>query len=105
MDEKEFGPRPFAARMVFGYKAHVVADANRDVPLGMVVTTASRNDSPFLPSSLSELASGHSWFSLAAVAAGIADRGYDSRSNNGFVHRNGEGSSHSPARVAGRQVA
>ena len=63
------------------------------------------NDSPFLLSLLAELESGHSWFSLAAVAVGIADRGYDSRSNNGFVHRNGEGSSHSPARVAGRQVA
>ena len=65
------------------------ADANHDILLGMVVTTASRNDSPFLPSPLAKLASGHSRFSLAAGAVVIADRGYDSRSNNGFVHRNG----------------
>ena len=48
------------------------------------------NDSPFLLSLLAELAPGHSWFNLPAVAVGIADRGYASRSNNGFVHRNGE---------------
>ena len=80
---------PSKQEWVFGYKAHVVADANHDVPLGMVVTTASRNDSPFLPSLLAKLETGHSWFSLAASAAIIADRGYDSRRNNEFVHRNG----------------
>ena len=74
---------------VFGCKAHVVADANHDMLPGMVVTTASRNDSPFLPSPLAELASGHSWFSLPAGVVVIADRRYDSRSNNAFVHRNG----------------
>ena len=80
---------PSKQEWVFGYKAHVVADANHDVPLGMIVTTASRNDSPFLPSLLAELETGHSWFSLAAGAVIIADRGYDSRRNNEFVHRNG----------------
>ena len=80
---------PSKQEWVFGYKAHVLADANHDVPLGMVVTTASRNDSPFLPSLLAKLETGHSWFSLAASAAIIADRGYDSRRNNEFVHRNG----------------
>ena len=38
---------PSQQEWVFGYKAHVVADAKRDVPLGMVVTTAKSNDSPF----------------------------------------------------------
>ena len=80
---------PSQQEWVFGYKAHVVADANHDVPLGMVVTTASRNDSPFLPSLLAELETSHSWFSLAVGAVVIADRGYDSRRNNEFVHRNG----------------
>ena len=48
-----------------------------------------RNDSPFLLSLLAELAPGHSWFSLPAGMVVISDLGYDSRSNNGFVHRNG----------------
>ena len=65
------------------------ADANHDIPLGIVVTTARRNDSPFSPAPLAELASGHPWFSLLAGAMVIDDRGYDSKSNNAFVHRNG----------------
>ena len=80
---------PSQQEWVFGYKAHVVADAKRDVPLGMVVTTAKSNDSPFLPSLLAELETSHSWFSLAAGVVVIADRGYDSKDNNEFVHRNG----------------
>ena len=65
------------------------ADANHDILLGMVVTTASRNDSPFLPSPLAELTPGHSWFSLPAGTVVIADWGYASGSNNAFAHRNG----------------
>ena len=65
------------------------ADANHDIPLGIVATTARRNDSPFSPAPLAELASGHPWFSLPAGAVVIDDRGYDSRDNNAFVHRNG----------------
>ena len=80
---------PSQREWVFGDKAYVVADANHDVARGIVVTTTKRNDSPFLPSPLAELASGHSWFSLAAGAVVIADRGYDSRSNNVLLHRNG----------------
>ena len=33
----------------FGYKSHAVADVKYGVPLGQIVTTASRNDSPELP--------------------------------------------------------
>ena len=80
---------PSQQEWVFGCKAHVVADANYDVPLGTVVTTAKSNDSPFLPSLLAELETSHSWFSLPASAVVIADRGYDSKDNNEFVHRNG----------------
>ena len=80
---------PSQQEWVFGYKAHVVADAKHDVPLGMVVTTAKSNDSPFLLALLAELASRHPWFSLPAGAVVIADRGYDSKDNNEFVHRNG----------------
>ena len=87
--KKNSAQDPSQQEWVFGYKAHVVADANHDVPLGMVVTTAKSNDSPFLPSLLAELETGHSWFSLAAGVVVIADRGYDSKDNNEFVHRNG----------------
>ena len=87
--KKNSASDPSQQEWVFGYKAHVVDDANHDVPLGMDVTTAKRNDSRFLLPLLEGLASGHSWFSLAAGAVVIADRGYDSRRNNEFVHRNG----------------
>ena len=80
---------PSQQEWVFGYKAHVVVDANYDVPLGMVVTTAKRNDSRFLLPLLKGLESGHPWFRLASGAVVIADRGYDSKDNNAFVHQNG----------------
>ena len=69
------------APRVFGYKTHGVANPNYDLPLGMVAAAAKRNDSPFLPPLLEGLASGHSWFSLAAGAVVIANWGYDSRRN------------------------
>ena len=80
---------PSQQEWVFGYKAHGVVDANHDVPLGMVVTTARRNVSRFLLPRLKGLASGQHWFRLASGAVVIADRGYDSKDNNSFVHRNG----------------
>ena len=80
---------PSQQERVFGYKAHGVVDANHDAPLGMVITTAKRNDSRFLLPRLKRLASGHPWFRLASGAVVIADRGYDSKGNNEFVHRNG----------------
>ena len=70
---------PSQEEWVFGYKAHVVANAKHDVLLGMIVTTAKSNDSP----------SEHPWFSLPAGAVVIAARGYASKDNNEFVHRNG----------------
>ena len=69
--------RPATLRVRNGFSAIKPmwsADANHDIPLGMVVTTASRNDSPFLPSPLAKLASGHSWFSLPAGAVVIGGR-------------------------------
>ena len=87
--KKNLARDPSQQEWVFGCKAHAVADANHDIPLGIVVTTASRNNSPFLPLLLAKLASGHSKFSLPTGAVVIDDRGYDSRDNNAFVHRNG----------------
>ena len=87
--KKNLARDPSQQERVFGYKAHGVVDANHDAPLGMVVTTAKRNDSRFLLPRLKGLASGHLWFRLASGAVVIAGRGYDSKDNNEFAHRNG----------------
>ena len=74
---------------LFGYKVHIVADANHDIPLQMTVTSASRNDNPLLEPLLSGLEAWCQWFRLANRTIVIADRGYDSQHNNVFVHRSG----------------
>ncbi len=74
---------------VFGYKVHAVADANFNLPITMTATTASRNDSPLLQPLLEKAESQNGWFSLGPGSAVMADRGYDSRSNNEYVHRRG----------------
>ena len=59
----------------FGYKAHVVADSNYDLPLQMAVTTASRNDSPLLEPLLTDLVEWCDWFSLGRVVIlGFGDK-------------------------------
>ena len=67
----------------YGYKLHAVTDATYGVPLGQIITTAKRNDSPFLPKLVNKTETWHSWFSPDAV---IADRGYDSEANNRFLY-------------------
>ena len=66
----------------FGYKSHAVADVKYGVPLGQIVTTASRNDSPELPTVIEHTKALHPWFSPKVV---IADRGYDALSNHEYV--------------------
>ena len=66
----------------FGYKSHAVADAKYGVPLGQIVTTASRSDSPELPLVIEHTKSLHPWFRPKVV---IADRGYDALSNHEYV--------------------
>ena len=63
----------------FGYKSHAVADVKYGVPLGQIVTTASRSDSPELPMVIEHTKSLHPWFRPKVV---IADRGYDALSNH-----------------------
>ncbi len=70
----------------FGYKYHAVADATYDIPLSGFVTTARRNDSPFLPQVLDKAAGEHEWFAPKYV---IADRGYDANSNHMAVIERG----------------
>lgn len=68
----------------FGYKVHMAADANYGIPLGHLVTTAKRNDSPFLPRVIEKVRSLHPWFHPASV---IADRGYDSKFNHEYLNQ------------------
>ena len=70
----------------YGYKLHMVADANHGIPLGMVVTTGSRNDSPELPAVMDKARGMFRWFRPSAV---MADRGYDAMSNYEDIHRHG----------------
>jgi hypothetical protein len=64
---------------VFGYKVHMVADANYGIPLAQFVTTGSRNDSPELPALIERAKATYDWFSPEVA---IADRGYDSAANH-----------------------
>ena len=70
----------------YGYKLHMVADANHGIPLGMVVTTASRNDSPELPVVMDKAREWFPWFRPTAV---MADRGYDAMTNYRHLQRHG----------------
>ncbi|MXZ90544.1 MAG: transposase [Chloroflexi bacterium] len=80
---------PSKMEWVYGYKAHSIVDAKRDLPITMIVTTASQNDSPTLIPLLEKAEAEHRWFHLAPDSAVIADRGYDSDRNNRFVHGRG----------------
>ena len=70
----------------YGYKYHALADATHDLPIIGFVTTANRNDSPFLPGLLDKAADTHDWFAPKYV---IADRGYDSKKNHKEVLQRG----------------
>ena len=65
-----------------GYKAHAVACATHGIPLGVVVTTASRSDSPELPTVVDRTRATHGWF---RPTVGIADRGYFGRANDRYL--------------------
>ena len=66
----------------YGYKLHMVADANYGLPLAVNVTTASRNDSPLLPPLMDTAMTLHPWLRPSAVTA---DRGYDSATNHRYL--------------------
>ncbi len=66
----------------YGYKLHSLADAKYGLPLGHIVTTAKRNDSPFLPKVIEHTQQVHPWFQPNAM---IADRGYDGKPNHLYL--------------------
>ena len=63
---------------MFGYKLHMVADANYGIPLAQFVTTGSRHDSQELPRLIDHAKGLYDWFGPNVA---IADRGYDSAAN------------------------
>ena len=70
----------------WGYKVHMVADANYGLPLSQITTTAKLNDSPWLPTVMNKARAALPWLSPDAV---IADRGYDAASNHRHLDDNG----------------
>jgi len=80
---------PAKEEWAYGYKAHVIADANYDLPISMIVTTAKQNDSPILRSLIDKAESEHDWFQIGPDSVVLADRGYDSQANNRYVHNKG----------------
>lgn len=65
----------------FGYKLHLVVDAQYELPLGYVVTKASANDSPHLTPLVASLKARHP--ELVERSAYLsADKAYDSKDNN-----------------------
>ena len=73
----------------YGYKVHTIADAAHDLPISIIVTTASQNDSPMLRPLIEQAEAEHDWFRVGHDSTVIADRGYDSKRNNEYVHRRG----------------
>ena len=66
---------------VYGYGYQTVVDANYGLPLDVKVTTGARNDSPEFIPTMEEFES----LNLDTRVV-IADRGYDSKDNNKWLH-------------------
>ena len=67
---------------VYGYKLHLVVDANYGIPLAQQVTTGKRHESPELPKLVERAKRTHPWL---APEVAMADRGYDSAANHQFL--------------------
>ncbi len=63
---------------VFGYNAHIVADANHDVPLAVMVTRGNESDMSYLIPLVEGMA--------PRPGVVIADSGYDSIENSEWLH-------------------
>ena len=70
----------------YGYKLHMVADANHGIPMGVQVTTAKRNDSPELPPLMEKAKATIPWFTPKVA---MADKGYDGMPNYRYLVDNG----------------
>lgn len=68
----------------FGYKIHLLADTNYELPIAYKVTRASAGDSPVLGEFLQKTKHSHPQV-LKDAQELTADRGYDSEENNRFL--------------------
>ena len=63
----------------WGYKMHLLSDANHGLPLDFIVTPANQSDSTMLPTVVSEARTVLPWLRPRYL---LADRGYDSEANH-----------------------
>ena len=70
---------------VWGYKAHVLADANYDIPLVLVSSAGKDNDTRYLMPLMDKSVEQHELDTKVVIAY----RGYDSARNNEFLHHKG----------------
>ena len=70
----------------FGYKVHMVSDANYGIPLGQIVTTGKRNDSPVLPTLMDQAMATLDWLKPTVLTG---DRGYDSAAHHQYLINRG----------------
>ena len=67
----------------FGYKLHMISDANYELPISFQLTPGNRNDSPELRAIMDQAFADFDWFDPSVV---IADRGYDSQANFKYLY-------------------
>ena len=67
----------------FGYKVHMVADANHGLPLSFKVTAGNRSDSPELRTVIDKAMGTYSWLKPSVATA---DRGYDAKENFEYLY-------------------
>ena len=73
---------PKVLEWYYGYKHHLLVDAEHQIPITGFTTTASRNDSPTLPEIMDKAISQFPWLKPEYV---MADKGYDSAKNHEYV--------------------
>ena len=66
----------------FGYKMHAVADATYGIPLGFILTSANKNESPIMRDVVQKIQSDHKWLQPKFL---VADKGYDAVENARFL--------------------
>ena len=80
----------------YGYKLHLIADATYGLPIYGYVTTASRHDSPELPTLMLNAWAAASWVFQPKYVT--ADKGYDSEANFRWIGNQFEADSVIPVR-------
>jgi len=73
----------------FGYKIHIIADVNYELPISFKVTKASASDMKQLKPMMKELHERHLDI-VKSCKSLVADRGYDSNANSKFLWNNYE---------------